>query len=121
MHVLVQQSGQPPKSLLFHPWQSSIPDDSTSGVNATAVISTGRVTDTAKFAQSAYSLFMTNSSDEGTSSACLPCSHNVVICKDGPPSPQQQAHALMHVRVDGVNIPIARDNATMATAYHSKA
>ena len=94
MHVLVQQSGQPPKSLLFHPWQSRTPDDSISNVNATAVINTGRVTDNANLAQSAYSLFMMNSSDQGTRPALLLTPHDVVFCKGiaGQHScPQQQA------------------------------
>lgn len=71
MHVLVQQLVQPPIRLLLHPWQSSTPEDSTSDVNATAVIDTGRGTDSANLAQSAYSLFMVNSSDQGTRPAFL--------------------------------------------------
>lgn len=66
MHVLVQQAGQPPQSLLFHPWQSSLPDETISNVNATVVVRTGGITDNAILAQSAYSLFLTNSSDQGT-------------------------------------------------------
>ena len=81
MHVLVQQSGQPPKSLLLHPWQSSTADDGISDVNATAVIRTGGVTDNANLAQSAYSLFMMNSSDQGTRPPFLLVSHDVVFCK----------------------------------------
>ena len=93
MHVLVQQLGQPAKRLLFHPWQSSMPDDSVSNVNATAVISTGRVTDNANLVQSAYSLFMMNSSDQGTRAAFLLTPDDVVFCQGivGRSSPQQQA------------------------------
>lgn len=65
MNVLVQQAGQPPQSLQFHPWQSSTPDENISDVNASAVISTGGVTDDAALAQSAYHLFLANTTDEG--------------------------------------------------------
>lgn len=66
MNVLVQQAGQPPKSLQFHPWQSTTPDENITDVDATAVISDGGVTDDADLALSAYRLFLQNSTDEGT-------------------------------------------------------
>ena len=52
---------------MFRPWQSSQPDANISNVNATATISTGGVTDNTILAHSAYSLFTTNSSDQGRS------------------------------------------------------
>ena len=65
MGITVQQAGQPLQGLVFHPWQASTPDANISNVNATAVISSGGVTDNVVLAHAAYSLFQTNSSDQG--------------------------------------------------------
>lgn len=72
MNVMVQRAGQPLQSLLFHPWQSSVPDANITNVNATTIITTGGITDNAILAHSSYSLFTTNSSDQGISHACCP-------------------------------------------------
>ena len=72
---MVQQAGQAAQSMLFHPWQSSLPDANISNVNATVVISTGGITDNAILAHSAYSLFTTNSSDQGV--LLFPDTHHV--------------------------------------------
>lgn len=71
MNVLVQQAGQPPQSLQFHPWQATTPDENTADVDATAVIGTGGVTDDATLALSAYRLFLQNSTGEGTLHMCF--------------------------------------------------
>lgn len=68
MNVIVQQAGQISQALLFHPWQSNTPDVNISNVNATAIISTGGVTDNMALAKSQYSLFQANSSDPGRTS-----------------------------------------------------
>lgn len=68
MNVIVQQAGQLSQALLFHPWQSNTPDVNISNVNATAIISTGGVTDNMALAHSQYSLFQANSSDPGRTS-----------------------------------------------------
>lgn len=68
MNVTVQQAGLVSQSLVFHPWQGSTPDANISNVNATAVISTGGVTDNVALAHSSYRLFQANISDQGRTS-----------------------------------------------------
>ena len=65
MNIIVKQAGQLAQSLVFHPWQGSTPDANISTVNATAAISTGGVTDNVALANSQYSLFQANTSDQG--------------------------------------------------------
>lgn len=65
MNIIVQQAGQLAQTLVFHPWQGSTPDANISAVNATASISTGGVTDNVALANSQYSLFQANTSDQG--------------------------------------------------------
>ncbi len=65
MSVIVQQAGQLAQSLVVHPWQGSTPDANISNVNATAIITTGGVTDNVALAHSSYSLLQSNSSEPG--------------------------------------------------------
>ena len=64
MGITVQQAAQSLQSLVFHPWQGSTP--------ATAVISSGGVTDNVALAHSTYNLFQANSSDQGRQSLADP-------------------------------------------------
>lgn len=66
LSITLQQGNSSAQSLVFHPWQASTPDANLSNVNATAVISTGGLTDNVSAANTQYRLFQNSSSARGT-------------------------------------------------------
>ena len=67
MAVTLQQGNASAQSLVFHPWQASTPDANISNVNATAVITSGGITDNVSAANLQYRLFLNSSSASGAS------------------------------------------------------